>query len=415
MRLVFAVVAIASLASPVAAQPAGEVDAGRNPLTLADAEALALASHPAIAEAASRVRAARSNCLQVGLPPNPTIGYVGSEIGDEGTAGQQGMYVGQQFIRGNKLELNRQVACQEVRKLEQQLIAQRLRVLTAVRIAFFEVYLAQREIALAGQLVDVSRQATQSVEQLLAVKEARRIDVLQAQIELQRIDVKQQQAVLRRDAAWRRLTAAMNQPNNAPRWVEADPQSLRWPYDWESSKQMLLDQSPQVAALVVDIARARAALARQCAEPIPDVSAQVSVQYSAAGDEMLTGVQVGMPIPLWNRNQGGIGEARHQLAAAKHRLQRVELELTAQLAELLRQFEAAQAQADAYQNGILTRAQQNLDLTRQAYEAGESSYLELLTVQRTFFESNLDYLGALGEVNQSVQVLAGFLLTSEGE
>ncbi len=383
------------------------------PLTLEQAEAVALSGHPAVAEAASRVRAARANCLQVGLPPNPTVGYMGAEIGNEGAAGQQGMYVGQQFIRGNKLELNRQVACQELRQFEQHLVAAEIEVLTAVRIAFFEMYVAQRQIELTDQLVAVSRSATESVEQLLSVQEARRIDVLQAQIELERIEVKQRQAIVMRDAAWRRLAAAMNQLAGPPQFVAADPDSLRWPHDWEASRQMLLNGSPQVAALAINISRACAALDRARVEPIPDVTAQVSVQYDAATEDTVTGVQVGMPLPLWNRNQGGIGKARHDLAAAQHQFQRVELQLTAQLAERIRQLEAAQAQADAYQDRILRRAQHNLDLTSQAYNAGEVSYLELLTVQRTYFESNLDYLDALRQVNQSVQLLVGFLLEGQ--
>lgn len=373
---------------------------------------MALDAHPAIAEMAARVRAARGNWLQVGLPPNPTVGYVASEIGDEGSAGQQGMYVGQSFIRGNKLELNRQVARQEVRKLEQELATERLRVLTGVRTAFIDVYIAQREIQLVDQLVGLSRETFGAVEQLLAAQEARRIDLLQAEIELQRMDVKRQQAAVDRQAAWRRLSAAMGEPQLALQVVEADVDSLRWPHDWESSLQMLLDGSPEVAAIAIDIARARASLARACAEPIPDVSTQVALQYNTASDEMLTGVQVGLPLPLWNRNQGGIAEARHQLAAATHRLQNIELQLTAELAQRIRQLQSAQAQADAYQNGILKRAQENLDLTQQAYEAGEVSYLDLLTVQRTYFESNLEYLASLREVSKSVQLLAGFLLDS---
>lgn len=379
-------------------------------LTLTDAEALALASHPAIAEAESRVRAARANRLQVGLPPNPSVGYLGSEIGNEGAGGQQGVYVGQQFIRGNKLQLNRQVASREVRKREQMLTAERLRVLTTVRVLFFDAYLAQREVALSDQLLEVSRQAARSVKQLLEAQEARRIDVLQAEIERDRIAVKLEQARAKQQAAWRQLAVAMGRPDHAILPVAADPSTLTWPHDWQASRQMILGASPEVAALLIEISRARATLARECADPIPDVTAQVSVQYDDATDDTVTGLQLGMPIPLWNRNQGGIGRARHDLTAAKHRLEAFELTLTSKLTERLRQFTAAKAQADAYQQGILARAAENLDLTRQGYDAGEVSYLELLTVQRTYFQTQLDYLDSLSQVNQSVQLLAGFLL-----
>lgn len=380
------------------------------PLTLEAAESFALESHPQVAEAAERVRAARGNWVQVGLPPNPTVGYAASEIGSDGSAGQQGMYVGQQFIRGNKLGLNQQVAEQEIRKLEQRLTAERLRVQTAVRIAYYDAYIAGREVEVTQQLSNVSQQATQSVAQLLSIKEAPRIDLLQSEIEQQRIGAKLRQATARRDASWRSLAVAMNQPDMAPRPLEADPSQLGWPYDWETSREMLLDSSPELAALMFEVRKARAALMRACAEPVPDVSAQVAVQYDTAQDDTLASVQVGIPLPVWNRNQGGIAQARGELAAAQHRLAAKELELTGQLAERLRQLESAAALADAFRQGILGRAEENLELTRLSYEASEASYLEFLTVQRTYFESNLDYLAALREVNRSVQLLTNYLL-----
>ncbi|WP_425395200.1 TolC family protein [Aeoliella sp.] len=385
------------------------------PLSLDAVEAIALESHPAIAEAAARVRAARGNCLQVGLPPNPTIGYTASEIGDDDSAGQQGMYAGQTFIRGNKLGLNRQVALQQIREKQQQLAVEQLRVLTAVRIAFYDVYLAQRQVELSEALVAVSAQANKSVKQLFEAQEARRIDVLQADIELERIGVKLAQARATQQAAWRQLSVAMGQPNLDAQSVEADPAKLEWTLNWEASRQLVLDSSPELAALMFDVSRARAALARACVEPIPDVTAQVSVQQDTATDYTIAGVQVGMPVPLWNRNQGGIRQARAELTAAQRKLEAVELDLTAQLAQRMREFEAAKAQADAYQDGILRRAEENMELTQQSYDAGEATYLELLTVQRTYFESNLDYLATLGQVNRSVQTLAGLLVGTRGD
>lgn len=414
MLRIFAIVALLPIALAAGAS-AQELLSTAAPLSLDSAESIALQTHPAIAEAAARVRAARGNQLQVGLPPNPTVGYVAGEVGDDGQAGQQGMYAGQKFIRGNKLGLNRQVAAQQVRELQQQWAAERLRVLTAVRIAFYDAYLAQREVELSEALVGVSSQASKSVKQLFEAQEARRIDVLQADIELERIRVKLVQARAKRDAAWRRLAVAMGQPNLATQPVEADPADLVWPHDWDTSREMVLGSSPEVSALAIDISRARAALARACAEPVPDVSTQVSVQYDNSTDTTIAGVQVGMPIPLWNRNQGGISQARSELTAAQRRLEAVELDLTAQLAQMMREFESAKAQADAYQQGILRRAQENMELTQQSYNAGETSYLELLTVQRTYFESNLDYLSTLGQVNRSVQTLTGFLVGARGD
>lgn len=382
-------------------------------IQLADVEALALSLHPTLAEAAALIEAAKCHTLQVGLPPNPTVGYSGTEIGNEGRAGQQGFFVGQKFIRGNKLELNRVVACQEVKRLEQELAAQRLRILTNVRTLFFEVYLAQRELELTIQLEDLSAKAAESVHKLFAADEVRKTDLIQAEIENKRIQAKLRGATATLHAAWRQLAAAAGQPNWEVQAVVADPDSLNWPYSWEDSRESLLHSSPEIAAAVAQIARARAIVQRSCAEPISDINTQLSVQYDDATQDTVTSVQVGMPLPLWNRNQGGIGKAKHELRAAKQQLEGLELRLTKKLAVKTQDYEVAKAQAQTFRNEILQRADENLRLVRQAFDSGESNYLDLLTVQRTYFESNLDYINALREVNASVQLLSGLMLGAD--
>ena len=57
-------------------------------LTLDSLEQMALSSNPTLVESRARVDAASGRWLQVGLKPNPQIGYTAPEIGNEGTAGQ---------------------------------------------------------------------------------------------------------------------------------------------------------------------------------------------------------------------------------------------------------------------------------------------------------------------------------------
>ncbi|MEK6239502.1 MAG: hypothetical protein N2C14_32690, partial [Planctomycetales bacterium] len=58
-------------------------------LTLADVESMALARNPSLTEATAQISALRGKWIQVGLQPNPVVGYLGGEIGNEGHGGQQ--------------------------------------------------------------------------------------------------------------------------------------------------------------------------------------------------------------------------------------------------------------------------------------------------------------------------------------
>src|SRR4029078_3554088 len=70
--------------------PPVENGGGKNRLTLEPAETLAIGFHPAMREAAAQVRALQGNWVQVGLRPNPTIGYAGDEMGAKRTDGKTG-------------------------------------------------------------------------------------------------------------------------------------------------------------------------------------------------------------------------------------------------------------------------------------------------------------------------------------
>jgi cobalt-zinc-cadmium efflux system outer membrane protein len=378
--------------------------------SLAALEALALATHPAIAEAEAAVRAARCRAYQAGLPPNPSVGYVAAEVGNEGNAGQQGVFASQQLIRGNKLGLSRQIHWRESLRREEQLRMVQQQVLARVRTAWYNVLIAQREVQLASDMLQVSQQATTAVTGLLNAGEARRSELLQAEIESQKMAARLLQAQASRDASLRELSAAVGRNSVDTAADDRDLESLAWALDWEATTNRLARESPQLAAAAMEVTRLRAVLQRERAEPIPDINASVSVQYDDTTQNTVTGVQIGMPIPIWNRNQGGIGAAACDLAAAQRQYESLLLELRERLAGAFRDYAAAQASVDAYRTGILDRSHENLQLVRQAFESGEASYLELLTVQRTYFDANLDYLVALRRLNENIQQIESFLV-----
>ncbi len=380
-------------------------------LTLDAVEQMALGSNPSLAEAAAQVRAARGHQFQVGLPPNPEVGYLGSEIGNDGQAGQEGLIVGQEFVRGNKLRLNRAVEGREVMRLEQHFAAQQQRVLTDVRLAFYNAYIAEQRVTLVRSLQTVGRQSVSTADALLQAQEGRRTDLLQAEIESQRANIDLVQAESTFAGAWRQLAAAIGSCDLPLQPLSADVESVRWALSWDETLCQLLRESPEVAGAMAEIEKARVALARAQVEPIPNVIAQASVQYDDATQYTIAGAQVTLPIPVWNRNQGGISQAQGELIAARRRLEMVELRLQRDLAREFQLYETALARTDTIRDEILGRAQQTLDAATQAYGVGELNFLDYLTVQRTYFQANLEYLAALGQLCQSVEMLRGLMLS----
>lgn len=391
------------------------VSAESTGLSLAQIEAAAVAMSPSLRQVEAQVRAARWQCVQAGLPPNPTAGYTAGEIGADGGAGQQGAYVGQRFVRGGKLGYAQAVASREARRLEQLFAVERMRVLTDTRTAFYDAYLTQQELKLTEDLVGISDKAVQVSEQLREAGEGPQTDVLQAQIERQRASAAVRSAERRLSAVRRKLAALTGMSETELQMLQAERADLVADFDWEPTVAEVLAVSPQIAERVAAVEKARCEIAYQQSLAVQDVTAQMTVQYDDAGSDTIAGVQVGMPLPIWNRNQGGIGRARAELTAASRRLEATEQSLRRRLAEAVGRYQAALVQAQALQSEVQPRATENLSLATVGYEAGELGFLDLLTVQRTYFQVSLELLDAYRELNVATQQIHGCLLAGSGD
>jgi len=118
-------------------------------------------------------------------------------------------------------------------------------------------------------------------------------------------------------------------------------------------------------------------------------------QYDSSSEFAVANVQVSLPVPIFDRNQGGIAQASGQLTSAQAALDSRELALTQQLAAAMGDYNTASRRVAKYSESILPAARQSLDLVSKAYEQGELAYLDILATQRTYSEKNLDYLNDL--------------------
>ena len=117
-----------------------------------------------------------------------------------------------------------------------------------------------------------------------------------------------------------------------------------------------------------------------------------------------------VPIPLWDRNQGGIRQAQAEVTGAKQNVERVRLSLNRRLASVFRDYSDAAVTAENYSSEILPLAGRTFELVQKGYKQGEVGYLDLLAAQQTFSQTNLSYLDALGSLWASYLQIDGLLL-----
>src|SRR5580704_1684363 len=113
-------------------------------VSLEQMENVARQSNPTLRQAEAEIRAAKARQRQAGLYPNPTVGYTGDEIrGGSVGGGKEGFFVQQTFVTAGKLGLSRAVFGKEAKLASLEADEQRIRVESAVRMAFLRVLAAQ--------------------------------------------------------------------------------------------------------------------------------------------------------------------------------------------------------------------------------------------------------------------------------
>ena len=390
--------------------PNGRLSQGE--LSLEDLEHIALRNNPAIAQASAAVAAARGRWTQVGLLPNPVVGYSGQQLGSSGQAEQQGVYLGQEFVMGRKLRLNREAAAWEVQRSERELETMRLRVLSDTRITFYDVLIAQRRRELAEQLVKISDQGVEAAQALFRADEVSEADPLRARVDAAQARIVLQTARNLHLEAWQRLTAIIGMPQWHMQQLSGDLQPSSLELTFDETLHHILTTSPEIAAAMADVEAARWGLRRAQVEAIPNIDVQAVIQDDRGTGSSNGNLQVSVPIPVFNRNQGGISEAQADVIATRRAVDRLNLDLQSRLAAAFQRYQTASNQVRRYseKGGILENAQKTLDLIRAGYRAEEFGLVDLLTAQRTYFQANLAYLESLRELWVSVMEIKGLLL-----
>src|SRR5260370_14131465 len=123
---------------------------------------------------------------------------------------------------------------------------------------------------------------------------------------------------------------------------------------------------------------------------------------------MQGGAQVGVQLPIFNRNQGNIAGAKGEIESAKQELARVKLQLQRDLASMFRAYDSARVTVQQYKADMLPRAEQAYKLYQTNYQKMAAAYPQVLISQRTLFQLEVDYVQALESAWQSALVIRGF-------
>jgi cobalt-zinc-cadmium efflux system outer membrane protein len=393
-------------------------------LTLAQLEQMAIKNNPTLMQASSATRSARGLAKQAGLLPNPVVGYQSEEFAFRSLHAKP-EYFGffeQTIPLGGKLAKSRNIYLSQANQADIESTAQRQRVINTVRTLFYQTLGAQQQVSLRTELLKIAHDATKTTSDLFNVGQADKPDYLESEIEEEQVTHELQTAKNNLKQAWKVLAAVVGVPEFASVRLEGKLEDRLPKINEDELLAALIRESPQIRSAEAQLSRSRAVIIRAKAEPIPDMYLRGGIGYSSEFLENSSGnvigktgveanMQVGVSLPVWNRNQGGIAAAQADLAFAESELARLRLALRVQFAQAMKSYDNASDAVRRYHDVILPRADEAYQLYLAKYKQMAASYPQMLIAQRTMFQVRQQYINALVELQQSSTSLEGYLLS----
>jgi cobalt-zinc-cadmium efflux system outer membrane protein len=380
------------LALAVLAAPVGAVE----PLTLNRALETAEILSPRLRAAAAQVEGARAGVLTAQALPNPTVaaggGRVRARVPDTLSGGLAGLGIEQPIdlpsVRAPRIRAAE--SGQEAAALARDEVW--LQVRADVRRAFYEVLRREAELDLATETERLLDGIRRRVAVRVEVGESPRLELTRAEAEAATAANAVANARLRVAQAKAVLRAVVGLPPDGELRVEGEIVAPPPPPPFEALRDEVLGRYPGLAQARAEVSRAEARLATERALRAPQPTILADVLQGPETRDAVLGVKV--PIPLFDRRQGPIGEATAAVGVAAAEAERRRLELVAALENAYSRYQVAAQQIAAFEGGLLKQAEGALRVAESAYRFGERGFIEVLDAQRVLRQVRTEFLAA---------------------
>ena len=268
----------------------------------------------------------------------------------------------------------------------------RLAVRGAVKQRFFNVLRRKRDLEIVQQDVRIVEDFRRRVGVQVSTGEAAKLEMTRADAELATVRTLAKSAELQVVTATSALRAILGAPSES----SINPQgALDAPPTLPAMNKLLervLAEHPAYAQAKAEVRHSEAALDAERTLRVPQPTALA--EYEQQPDLRFYRVGFSLPLPIFDRRQGPIKEAAARVHETGALVDQQRLELTSELENAYGQFQIANQQVLALENGALKQSEAALAGAEAAYKFGERGIIDVLDAQRVLRGVRLDYVDA---------------------
>jgi len=377
-------------------------------LTLDEAMQLLLKQSPILLRDRQNVAVATANLTQAGLRPNPSFELNSesyplfeSRPGPFFNNQELVLRAGQTIETASKRGKRVQVARQELGVSESE-VGNTIRQLKAeLKRRYYTVVLAKAQRELADEIL-------KQFDEIIRLNEARFKQGEISGLEMNRIRAERLRFftdVLDSDLQLRNAKTALlellgvsdlSTPFDVAETLGVRPLALT-PQDLQAQA---LQARPDLLAERQRLERNRQDLRLQKAEGVPNVTPFVGYKRDLGANTVAFGLNV--PLPFFNRNQGGVGRATAQITQQQYEVSRVLLVVQRDVQEAYQSLQTQAQKVRAMEQEYVPSARRARDIAQQSYRLGALDLIGLLDAERVYRETVRAYNVALFDYNASV-------------
>ncbi len=414
--LILSGIVLFGLTSQASAQQNQETD----PLVMDVFVSQVLERNPALAADTAVLEARQQRVPQVGLLPDPMVGFslmnipVSTFRFNQEPMSMRQLTVTQGFPAPGVLRTRTEVAEAGVEIAERQLILAEEQLEQWARNTFLNLYFLDESVAIATENQALLQIFIQNTETRYQTGRGIQQDVLKAQLEHSRLTERLIILAEQRVGMVSRLNALRAMPSDTPIPSLTLPETTSGRLDADALKEAAGRNNPVLEKARAQIHQRQTAveLARRLRRPSWSASTSYAERGAGRRDFITAMVGVQIPVYLGQKQDKAVEEAGSLLAEAEHRLRDLEFQVEATVERLASELRRSRQLMALYADQILPQAEGVLTSVLAGYRVDTVDFLTLIAAQTTLFNYQLASVRVTTDFHKQVADLEAVLGSS---
>ncbi|MDF1850045.1 MAG: TolC family protein [Verrucomicrobiales bacterium] len=375
-------------------------------INLATALSRAVEKNPSLAAYDAEIRSAEARILSALARPNPElITEVEDVLGSGNFEGFDGaiynLGIEQLIETGHKRKLRGEVSDARSERARLEFEVAKRELLVEVGQRFVDVLAAQEIEARASENLKIARDAAVAVQKQVEAGRGSGIDAGQAKIGENEARLSFESARLQTELKRQRLSALWGAETPDFSHASGSLSAPAGPTPELSALTANVGQHPSIALAEAGVSIAQRELSLEEKNRLPDVTVGVGYRRDEAVDDNAMVLGFSLPLPLFDRNEGGIAEAEANIGKSEAIKRSAETQLRLRISSARAEMEAARMAYQLVAGDMMRTATDHFEKLSEGFAMGRTRYLELLEARRSLLSVRKQRVEALEDYHRA--------------